>query len=561
MSSFFALALSLAALAADPVPVQPCFHARIPKVGGWAITPDYVTVVLSHPAEAKLAFFDTVTGKEARSLDLEFKPERLALRKDELFASQANSGQVFRVSLKSGEVTGKLAVSGEVVNALACHESSGPVYAATKSGAVYALDFAANSATKTTARGNHVAVDPLQHDVIYTGADGQLKDVVEISRGAGGFAARAVTQIIPNVLMKYSGSGKAMKRLSASTMASVGLEAVLDLSPNGKFAALPARGGWMSDDDRLHGGILVFDAKDLTTHLGEVEMGACINVAFHPILKLGVALGDNVVFKVFRLPSMAQRATFAGPRLPHTYWFNAMTVAGKGTRIAYLQGENFLVFDLPLDDQERSQCEKAYGDLPAKAPPVVVAKDEPTKPGGPIKIDARMKPTQPPPAPPTSKPTETPVAKKREAPRKGTKSTGPLRSVAAAKPDPADVIGSDVHAGKAGRGRTTAANSYAISAKETTKIDRTAVVFQASMAGMNSSNGDVMASVDGAEWIRIQSWTTEGCKAAAAHENWHVVLLDRGPLAGRETGQLHLRFDFKRGADHLAIQQVHWVQR
>jgi len=123
------------------------------------------------------------------------------------------------------------------------------------------------------------------------------------------------------------------------------------------------------------------------------------------------------------------------------------------------------------------------------------------------------------------------------------------------------VVASDAHAGRAGRGRTTSANSYTLTAKQAEKVGRTAIVFQAAMAGPNSSSGQVMASLGDGQWVQVGSWTTESCKAAAAQDNWHVILFENSPLSGREAGQLLIRFDFKRGADHLAIQQVHWVGR
>ena len=58
-----------------------------PTLGGWVMTPDNVKLILSVPSRAELVILDTTADKERKRIELDFKPSKLAIQGDTLFAA------------------------------------------------------------------------------------------------------------------------------------------------------------------------------------------------------------------------------------------------------------------------------------------------------------------------------------------------------------------------------------------------------------------------------------------------------------------------------------------
>lgn len=134
------------------------------------------------------------------------------------------------------------------------------------------------------------------------------------------------------------------------------------MSPDGKSVAFVASGGWRSKSDpKQHVEIAVFDTGDLKTMRGSVEAGAPQNLVFHPVLKMGVGLGNNVDLHYFNPKSLVIKNKVTLKRMPHTFWFNLLAFGGKGTKLIYLQGENLLFVPLELSAEDSKALGEFYG--------------------------------------------------------------------------------------------------------------------------------------------------------------------------------------------------------
>ncbi len=98
---------------------------EFPKVAGWCLTPDNVTLVLSIPSQAQFIFVDTVAGKESRRLDLDFKPGPIALQGDLIYAAGEGTTLVYAVDFQTGTIKQEYKLPAEPARAIACHNKQG----------------------------------------------------------------------------------------------------------------------------------------------------------------------------------------------------------------------------------------------------------------------------------------------------------------------------------------------------------------------------------------------------------------------------------------------------
>src|SRR5262245_48530701 len=75
----------------------------LPAMGGFAVSPDNSTLVVSLTAKTELAFFDTLAGKETKRVTVEFQPTQMVWSDKVIFAAQKASGQVHLLDAESGK--------------------------------------------------------------------------------------------------------------------------------------------------------------------------------------------------------------------------------------------------------------------------------------------------------------------------------------------------------------------------------------------------------------------------------------------------------------------------
>src|SRR4051794_40634777 len=74
----------------------------LPAMGGFAVSPDNSTLVVSLTAKTELVYYDTVAGKEKKRVSVEFQPTQMVWGDKVLFVAQKASGLVHILDAKSG---------------------------------------------------------------------------------------------------------------------------------------------------------------------------------------------------------------------------------------------------------------------------------------------------------------------------------------------------------------------------------------------------------------------------------------------------------------------------
>ncbi|MAG92679.1 MAG: hypothetical protein CMJ48_02860 [Planctomycetaceae bacterium] len=368
MRSFLVLVLALALeapiLAQDESTIA---TFEIPSVGGWAMTPDLVTLILSSPETGELYFVDTITGQAPRAVRVPFKPDRIALQGDQLFVSVQGSTLVYSLDAKTGKTLRRYELPGTAIQNLACHPVKGPVFASNLDEEVVSLDSNGSQVRKTQARGMFLSIDPKAGRYLYTATNRPSRDVIEARRGARGTVQlQLVTVAETAAVLKYEIGTRTLRLVGGNPNTAVGAGGYLHVSPDGQRYAMVAGGGWRSTTNRrIRYDVAVFETDDMTTMLGGLKCGAPQAICFHPVLDIGVAQGNSTDFYTFDARSLihrGQRRVTAGG--PVKFWHNLLVFCAKGTKVATLQGNYLHLIPLELTESELSKLTKKLGRLP-----------------------------------------------------------------------------------------------------------------------------------------------------------------------------------------------------
>ena len=350
----------------------------LPTPGGFVMTPDGVTLIVSQPKAAKLVYYDTVDDKELKQVEVDFKPTALALQGATLFAVSEGSAVVYALDAATGKGQREFNVGGDAVAQIACHPTQGLVYATTVSRKVYSIDPANGTVTKTAAVGDWIAVDPVGGKSVYTGvkpAQEDLDTLVIKSDGKGNYKIIWDQWGLRGAIVKYAVDGPNLKFVAAQTNAEVN-PYMMCLSPDGKRIMMTGGGGWRPLPEAGPGGgyiTAVFSTDNLDSMLGQAPGGT--SITFHPVLNLGATNGDGKAIGLFNAKSLIERNVMqlsrGGSGNPVL-----LTFGGKGCKAILWNGEgpetherglNFIPLD--LKEEERAELRKVYGSLPPPPQP------------------------------------------------------------------------------------------------------------------------------------------------------------------------------------------------
>ncbi|AWM41905.1 hypothetical protein GobsT_69710 [Gemmata obscuriglobus] len=414
-AAFFAVLLALPAATAEPP--EPITGTLLPLAppGGWAITADGTTLVVSQPEKGELVYFDTVAEREVKRVTVDFKPGPMALQGDALYVGAKGASVVHVLDAKTGKPRKEIELGGEAVAHLACHPTKGPVYASSATYQVFSIDPATVKGTKTKAVGYFLAVDPTDGGTLFTGVQPPLDETEVFVQDLPGGKIRVFVDTWGRraFVLKYTADVKGgLKLASAQPNAAVNAYS-LAVTPDGKKVMMTSGGGWRPPAGGGTGGGYVcaaFNTDRLESRVGEAPSGT--NMAFHPVLNLGVLNQNGRVLQLFNPKSLVAGKAFevakgadARPLL--------VTFAAKGTKIVLWNGDNpqnplegLHFLPLALTAADRAALEKAYGKLPPAAPPkapaVAVAPKSQGTPKGPRPPVTPKTPTPTP--PPTPEP-------------------------------------------------------------------------------------------------------------------------------------------------------------
>ena len=249
---------------------------------------------------------------------------------------------------------------------------------------------------KTEARGHFLVVDPVNASALFTAIqpakeeeeilikdlpDGRIK--IYFDR----WGTRAF-------ILKYAIDDETLKLVSSQKNAA-GQRYTLAITPDGKKVLMTSGGGWRPPVEGGTGGDYVcaaFSTENLETRLGETR--AANNMAFHPVLNLGVLNQGGRDLQLFNPKSMVAGKTYnvakgadGRPLL--------LTFGGKGTKIILWNGDNpankvegLHFLSLEQSAQDRAVLEKVYGKLPDP----VIAKPDPKPTAMPAAAPAPVAP-------------------------------------------------------------------------------------------------------------------------------------------------------------------------
>ncbi len=309
---------------------------KLPFLRGGAMLKDGRTLVVSVPSQAMLVYYDTVEDKELMRPELDFKPTFIAVQGDKLFVATDGGSKIHVLEAATAKELGEIRLPGEPVQAIACHTVKGLVYVTNLQSDVYAIDPDKLTAVKTKAAGQYLAVDPSDGKTVYTGIQKPIQRVLVVEEGPANSVTISLSATnIRGTVLKFKVDGSELKFAGANKNACVNGKS-LAVSPDGKQVAYAGAGGWRSlVDARPVNGMAVFDSKDMSTRLGQVDsIGGPHGVAYHPDLKLGAVLGVDAKGKVtiFSTKSFVTKETIDVNDGSHP---SLMLFGAHGTKLIY----------------------------------------------------------------------------------------------------------------------------------------------------------------------------------------------------------------------------------
>ena len=332
------VALVAAVFASGSVAQEATFN--LPGMGGFAVSPDNSTLVVSLTAKTELVFYDTVAGKETKRVTVEFQPTQMVWSDKVLFVAQKASGIVHVVDASSGKELGAGNAGGPVRNLAV---ANGICFASTSNREVAAIDAKGKSA-KTTAQGTFIVASP-KGDFVYTVIDG-----------------KATTDVY-----KYMVKGMELKNTELyfrSLRTSLINVKGVDVSGDGKQFGVIAGGGWSDLDRKRHYSVPIYNTEDMKSQLGELETGAYpCGMAVHPVLPLMFACNGKQG-AVFSAKSYAAGQKLTAPReIQGAATPSVLAFVGKGQKLAWGTGGDAGVlkfYDLELTKDQKAEVTKAF---------------------------------------------------------------------------------------------------------------------------------------------------------------------------------------------------------
>ncbi len=344
----------------------------LPSVGGMVMTADNKTLVVTVPSAGQLVYFDTLTAKELKKVEVEFQPAAIALQGKKLFVATKGAPAIHVLDLESGKELQEIKFPGEPVENLSCHPVKGRVYATNANLDVFSIDPQSGKVVKTQAKGEQVLVDPSDGQIVYTSIFSPSKSQMIIQEMPGKvFKVQILPGNVQSVLMKFRAQGADLKFVGGNPNAGSG-GAWFSVSRDGKRVSMsgPYRG---PNQKGLTFNIAVWDTSDLTTILGQLQMDSFPRaVCYHPQLDLVAALADSgpqAGIRIFNAKSLVMKESLKLPRgttfPPYTLVFGgqgtkligAMPLLGRGG-----SGKTVVLefYDLSLNDQQRDVLKKGF---------------------------------------------------------------------------------------------------------------------------------------------------------------------------------------------------------
>lgn len=344
-----------------------------PAPGGWVITEDGATLIVSQPKTAELLYFDTVNEELTQRVELDFAPGTMLLNGDSMYVAVDGGAVIHKLDRKTAKPQARYTVRGNAITDLALDPGDNQrLFAATSTYEIFAVDLTTRKSSITDAVGNLVATNPHVKDRLFTGV--KRNDTREAflikSNSRGDFAIFWDRWGPRSGILAYEIDGKKLELASIQTNATVNAYS-MSMTPDGSRIMMTGGGGWRPPADvSTPGGYYtaIFDAENLETMLGKAPHG--VELIFHPVLKFGVANMNGRDLQLFDSRSYAE-----GEKIHVADGADMrpllMTFAAKGTKVVLWNGDNpkspreglhFVTLD--LSDRDLELLAKTVGPLP-----------------------------------------------------------------------------------------------------------------------------------------------------------------------------------------------------
>ncbi len=368
----------------------------LPRIGGWVMLSDGVTLIVALPDDAKLAYIDTVACKELKRVKLPFKPDRLAVQGKRLFASVEGVSVVHVLDLDSGADKKSITVPS-LVEDVVCHPKTGPVFTTTSQGlmainpatgdAILTGDLSTmhfdlqNGRTLSKAGGSILAIDPNNANTLYTGGVYGCGRRCNMGSGFnfGKYAVGGKAEFNPNTANWNQGVLPVgpfwpVKSMAANKYVLGGVDyCPLCISGDGKKVATLNYVGAPKGANIPGGvGIVLLTADDIKSQVGTIRCNGASDLAFHPVLSLMAAAavdakpGGETTLHVFNSDSLEETGKFdLSPPLANPVGKPAcrlLTFADRGTKLLYYDWKtgDLCWRPLTLTEKDKKALAKAY---------------------------------------------------------------------------------------------------------------------------------------------------------------------------------------------------------
>lgn len=305
----------------------------LPSLDAMVMARDGKTLIVSVPSAGQLVYFDTMTEKELKKMEVEFQPGALALQANKLFAASKGSPTIHVLDVETGKKLSEIKLPGEAVEKLACHPTSGMVYATNAAMDIYAIEPGSGKFNKTKAAGKQIMIDPSDGTMVYTSIYNPAKDKVIVQEMPGKtFKVELVKGKANNVVMKFKADGAELKFQGGNPNAGSG-GSWFSVSRDGKVYAMS--GPYRSPQQKgITFNIGIFETGEMTTLVGQLQHeGFPRAICFHPQLDVVATVVEGPLggITVFNSKSQVKKQSFKVPsltKLPHTLIFGA-----EGTKL------------------------------------------------------------------------------------------------------------------------------------------------------------------------------------------------------------------------------------
>jgi hypothetical protein len=314
-------------------------------VGGFAMSPDNVTLAVGLTQKPELVYIDTVAGKELKRIAVEFAPGAMAWQDKVLFVSQKTGGVVHVLDADTGKETGTATV-GSTVRNLTCHPRHGLVFATNINGELWMFDARGKARQIQGGKAHVAAIDPSEGKALYIAQELRVRtDLVKFTVTDSGVRLDSTMQ----------------------NACGTNLYAIF-VTADGKQVGVSAGAGYDESGSRKrHYAIPMYSTADIKTMLGEVAPNGM--VAAHPVLPLAVVVRMNTPPNSEGTYHIVNTKTYAevskNPVGKKGGNPTVLAFGGKGKKAIYglETGKGvttLLVLDLKLTKDEEEAVEKAF---------------------------------------------------------------------------------------------------------------------------------------------------------------------------------------------------------